>query len=106
VAAELIRLVREKYHSYDDQRPLAAILKELGSNVAFIGFKDAVQAVKDHHTSSQHPFTFLLKEADSRAREKEHMQIAKKHTIKPFNEWFEPWCFMARLDTSSLSSLA
>jgi len=131
VAAELIRLVREKYHSYDDQRPLAviaglshdigkasayeapgdyhgpghavrsaAILKELGRNVAFIGLKDAVQAVRDHHTSSQHPFTLLLKEADSRAREIEHMQNAKKHTIKPFNEWFEPWRFMARLESS------
>jgi len=131
VAEELIRLVREKYHSYDDQTPLAvitglshdigkasayeapgashgpghavrsaAILKELGRNVAFIGLKDAVQAVRDHHTSSQHPFTLLLKEADSRAREIEHMQNAKKHTIKPFNEWFEPWRFMARLEYS------
>jgi len=68
--------------------------------VAFIGLKDAVQAVRDHHTSSQHPFTLLLKEADSRAREIEHMQNAKKHTIKPFNEWFEPWRFMARLEYS------
>jgi len=76
----------------------AAILKALGSGKNFFRFPEVVKAVREHHTSTREALSLLLKEADSKAREIEHMLIARKHTIKPFSEWFDPWCFMRRLE--------
>jgi len=76
----------------------AAILKKLGDGINFFRFSEVVKALREHHTSTRDALSLLLKEADSKARETEHMLIARGYTIKPFSEWFDPSSFMARLE--------
>jgi hypothetical protein len=64
----------------------------------FEWLEEAVRAVRDHHTSSRDPFTLLLKEADRRAREIEHVQRTKDISTKSLYEWFKPSHFMVRLE--------
>jgi len=51
--------------------------------------RSALDSIRDHHRSSKNPFTLLLKEADSRAREAEIGLYSKELKTMEWSQWFD-----------------
>ena len=67
---------------------------EIFSGKEPLWLRSALDSIKDHHRSSKDPFTLLLKEADSRARETEIAALSKEVKVAKWEEWFDSRRFL------------
>mgnify|MGYP001267563055 CR=1 FL=1 len=60
----------------------------------YIGKRDILIAIKDHHTYTTELLSQLLRESDKIARQRELASVVKDYKIKSLNEWFDIKYFM------------
>ncbi len=71
--------------------PISAYkLRELAGEMRVSWLDEALEAIREHHSFSEGPFTELLRQADRIARQRELLMLAKGFSIVPFYQWFDP----------------
>ncbi len=78
-------------YNTSEHPPISAYkFKELAEEIRVSWLDDALEAIREHHSSSKGHFTELLRQADRIARQRELLKLAKDFSVVPFHQWFDP----------------
>lgn len=78
------------YNTSEHPSISACKLRELSDGMRVSWLDDALDAIREHHSSSDGRFADLLRQADRAARQRELVKLAKGFSVVPFHQWFDP----------------